>query len=294
MTTLETINSFHRWHSAKFSQRWTDQSVSVLKGVLRNYLEKDIKEISFSDIDQTLSSCNDVSPSTTNRYISILKLFFRKSVQWGYIDKSPASQLTYYKNPPGRIRFLKKEEWDRLEAECQNAGELGKVIVFALYTGMRRSEILKLRWADVLFDIGVISLLKTKNGAPRSVPMHPTVLKMLQDKVKCCNWVFCFQRHQIVGTTKIHRLFERFMTQIELPDFTFHDLRHTFATYMIINGANIREVQEILGHKDINTTLRYLHTTVDHLKAAMNKFRKPDKSIEDIVKDNYGEQGPNS
>jgi len=271
-TIEEAIDSYSNWHQNRVGETWWNQSYAALRMLFRQRLKEPLDTVTPLFLDDYFSvRRQNVAPATVNKDIVAVKQFFRRMLLWGDIATNPSVGLQYYTNPPGRIRFLAPKEWEKVEAECNVSGDIGKAILFALYTGMRRGEILSLSWGQVLLDIGVISLYQTKNKTPRTIPLHPKLLTMLQDKMKCCNWIFCFARHKPIKNSRVHRLFNEFMSKLEIPDFTFHSLRHTFASYLVMNGTDLRTTAQLLGHKRIETTLRYSHLSLEHLRKAVLK-----------------------
>jgi len=130
------------------------------------------------------------------------------------------------------------------------------ILILALNTGMRKSEILWLKWHDIDFKREVIHLYDTKNAEKR-VPKHPS-----------SPYIFCDKKGQSYGDIK-----KSFLTAIEksgIIDFHFHDLRHTFASQLVMSGVDLNTVRELLGHKSLEMTLRYSHLSPDHKKRAVD------------------------
>ena len=208
-----------------------------------------------------------VKPATVNRALACLKNMFNKAITWGYAEQNPMKGVKLLKEPPGRLRFLDGSETDRLLRELP--GEASGVVLFALNTGMRKSEILNLAWKDVNFANRHIMIEKTKTNERRMVPMNGQVfdlLKSLEMDGRGSELVF------INGAVNLRKHFEAAVKRAGLENFVFHDLRHTFASHLVMNGTSIRAVQQLLGHKDITMTMRYSHLSQDHLQEAVNKL----------------------
>jgi len=173
-----------------------------------------------------------------------------------------------------RLRYLSKEEMRRLIDACPP--HLKPIVILALNTGMRRKEILSLRWDQVNFKTGYIYLEKTKTGEKRQIPMNQTTYRLMfhlkmKNQLKS-PYVF-FQKDKMeryVPYKEVKRSFSSACKKAGINDFRFHDLRHTFASQLVMAGASLKVVQELLGHKDITMTLRYAHLSPDYRKAAID------------------------
>ena len=152
---------------------------------------------------------------------------FSKAIEWGKADTSPASKVRKFREPNHRIRYLEKEEVAGLYAACSD--HLKPIVAVALHTGMRKGEILGLKWADVNLRTRIISILDTKN--PRS------------------SYVFCAKDGTPYRDIKVG--FRAALKRVKIENFRFHDLRHTFASRLVMRGVDLKTVQELLGHKDI-------------------------------------------
>lgn len=147
----------------------------------------------------------------------------------------------------------------------------------ALHTGFRASELRSLTWQDVDFRRRTITVRAgyAKNGESRTVPMNEVLTTTLK-AVKLHNVdgerVFCSRQ----GTPyrSFRTAFERAACLAGVVDFTFHDLRHTFASRLVMAGMELPTVKELLGHKDISMTMRYAHLSSDHKQAAVKKLEK--------------------
>jgi integrase len=179
------------------------------------------------------------------------------------------------KEPPGRLRYLsRQEEEDELLEGCR--GRFKALVLVALHTGMRRGELLRLTWEDVDFDQGFIHITQTKNGERRTLPINETVwsplttLRVRQD----IPWVFHDEEGRQYGY--IRNIFLWACKRAKIRDFRFHDLRHTFASRLVMNGYPLATVSQLLGHKSIYMTMRYAHLSPEH---RMGPVRSLDKNM---------------
>ncbi|MEO0210867.1 MAG: site-specific integrase [candidate division WOR-3 bacterium] len=203
---------------------------------------------------------------SVNRELAFMRHMFRLAVEWNHALANPLQGIKMAKETP-RLRFLSDEEVSRLIQELEQEPVWFRVIVIiALYSGMRRLEILSLKWSQVDFREGIIRVERSKNEKPRQVPMHTEVkniLSMLQRESD-----FLFPGHAKMGHIwTIDPRWRKLLKRAGIRDFRFHDLRHTFASHMAMSGVDIRVLQEILlGHKRIEMTMRYSHLTTRSLK----------------------------
>jgi integrase len=214
-----------------------------------------------------------VGEVTINRELAFLKNLFSKAVEWGKAGDNPVKKVRLYREDNARTRFLSDEEEANLLANC--GPQLKPLVVTALHTGFRASELLSLSWQDVDFRRGVVTVRAgyAKNGEGRSVPLNDTLTMVLKSaKVSKINEekVFCNQRGQPYRSFRT--AFERAVKQAGIADFTFHDLRHTFASRLVMAGVDLPTVKELMGHKHITMTLRYAHLSSDHKQAAVRKL----------------------
>jgi integrase len=217
-----------------------------------------------------------VTPASVNRDLSILRGLLRLAVhEWGALEKMP--RIRFEKEPEGRLRFLSEDEAVRLLAACRrkyavggHSPHLAAVVTVALHTGMRKSEILGLAWERVDVSRGVILLERTKTGKRREVPMNRPVYDALSSLPRSEDGAGpVFRNASGSAWGSIRTAFERACRDAKIPDFRFHDIRHTFASWLVMRGRPLKEVQELLGHKTITMTMRYAHLSPDRLRDAV-------------------------
>jgi integrase len=216
-----------------------------------------------------------VVEATINHELAFLKNVFTKAVDWGKTGENPVKKVRLYREDNSRTRFLTDEEEERLLACCKP--QLQPLVITALHTGFRASELRSLTWNDIDFRRRTVTVRAgyVKNGESRTVPMNEVLTTTLK-AVKLVNAdgekVFCSRR----GTPyrSFRTAFERAVRLAGLADFTFHDLRHTFASRLVMAGVDLPTVKELLGHKDISMTMRYAHLSNTHKEAAVKKLEK--------------------
>jgi len=216
------------------------------------------------------SRLEKVAPATVNRELSCLKHMYTKAVEWGYLQANPAKTVKLLKEPPGRLRYLDSKEANSLLNNCQ--GYLRSIVVTALNTGMRKGELLVLKWKDVDFQNRKVTVRKPKNNEIRVIPMNKTLYEELSELSKRSDseYVFANKDRQPFGDIK--KGFSAALKRAEIEDFHFHDLRHTFGSHLVMQGIDLKTVQQVMGHKDIKTTMRYAHLSPEYVQEAMGRL----------------------
>ena len=176
-----------------------------------------------------------------------------------------------------RVRYLTDSEEVRLRHET---GETAwAVVALALNTGLRRGELFALRWDDVDFTTNVLTIPRTKAGRTRHVPMNAAVRSILGVQESRGRSPYVLSRATgeapLNSQNFVDRAFTPALKRARIDNFRWHDLRHTFASRLIMRGVDLRTVQELLGHADIRMTLRYSHLSPAHLLDAVEKLSQP-------------------
>jgi len=214
------------------------------------------------------------STATINRYIACLKHMLHKAVDWYMVEKEVLERIQKVKPLKGevkRLRYLNDDEINRLLSACDR--HLYPIVFTALNTGMRKEEILSLKWSNIDLKNGYIHIEKSKNKERRDIPMNDSLLnlfrKMFTERRIDTDFVFV---NPVTGTrlTEFKRSFHTALKKSGIKDFRFHDLRHTFASHLVMSGVDLTTVKELLGHKDIKMTLRYSHLAPEHKQKAVS------------------------
>ena len=209
------------------------------------------------------------SGATVVRYLASISHAFTVAMKdWQWVTDNPVSKISKPRQSRGRERFLSDEERERLLAACRASSNryLLPVVVLAISTGMRRGEIMNLRWPDIDLHRGTILLTATKNDTSRSIPLTGLAHQLLSNLAKIRRLdtalVFC-------GAVKdkpmdLKKPWEVAARLADLQDFRFHDLRHTAASYLAMDGATTMEIAAVLGHKTLQMVKRYSHLSNSH------------------------------
>jgi integrase len=175
------------------------------------------------------------------------------------------------KNVNKRLRYLSKEECFLLINAC--AKHLKPIVLTALLTGMRKSEILNLTWQQVDLKHGYILLDKTKNNDRREIPISKELKKLLFSIPRDPEIPYVFYNPKTKKPyTNIQKTFKNACKKAGIKDFHFHDLRHTFASHLVMNNTGLAVVKELLGHKDIKMTMRYSHLSPEYKVRAISNL----------------------
>jgi integrase len=218
-----------------------------------------------------------VGPSTVNGELRLLKHIFSMAIEWGKCKENPARKVKVLKGETQRVRFLSPEETEIFLSNCVD--HLKNIATVVLNTGMRKGEVLGLKWSDVNFHQGIITLTDTKNREIRNIPMNETVRGTLIKVPKNGDYVFSDGNER--RFTSLQHSFERAREKSGIEDFHFHDLRHTFASNLVMGGVDIMTVKELLGHKTPAMTLRYSHLSPSHKALAVNILDRTQKTSQD-------------
>jgi integrase len=216
----------------------------------------------------------DRSNSTANRYVASLSaLLSYAAKERQLLANNPLQNIKKLKEPKGRTRILSERERINLIKSCETLKkypEMIPIVLLAITTGMRRGEILNLRWADIDFRRQKIVIWNTKNDETRHVPLVGPALRAVREwsKIRPINDSALLFPSQVKGNPQnifhLDHAWRLVKSSTGLTDFRFHDLRHTAASYLAMNGAGLREIADILGHKTLAMVMRYSHLTEDH------------------------------
>ncbi|MBE9528525.1 MAG: site-specific integrase, partial [Proteobacteria bacterium] len=214
-----------------------------------------------------------VKPSTIERELCLMKRAFNLAVrEWEWVDKNPNHRVSKERYNNTIDRWLSFEEEKRLLRACPDWLQL--IVIFALNTGMRQGEILDLRWSYVDLSRRTATVMRSKNGERRTLPLNEQALEVLRAKGKVRHlkndYVFASQTGTRVIKRNLARAFSQAREKAVVEEFRFHDLRHTFATRLAHAGVDLYTVAKLLGHKDIRMTQRYAHHSVESLRSGVD------------------------
>lgn len=210
--------------------------------------------------------------SSINRYLAELRTVFSKAIQWGYAESNPVHAVKLEKENNQRVRFLTHGEIEKLIKAA--VPHLRPIIQTALRTGMRRGEILKLKWDQVNLPARIITVTHTKNQEGKQIPIDKVLHPLLSERPSRSHSEYVFPNRKGKPYRDVKRSFPAAVQLAGIKNFRFHDLRPTFASHLVMNGADLATVKELLGHKDIKMTLRYSHLSPAHKERTIALIEK--------------------
>ena len=210
---------------------------------------------------------SEISFRSINIEISTLHHFFNFCIEKGYLDKNPATGIKKL-NELSRLKTLSDEDINKLIAGATN--KLTKdLITFLIYTGSRKGEALNLKWDNTDLQNDIIAIKGTKTKYDRYIPISKPLKKLLRGIERNQDCLYVFNRNG----TKLGDFKKSFHTAARnagLKDLRIHDLRHVFASKMVMNGTSLYITGELLGHRTTQMTKRYSHLVPDTLKKAVD------------------------
>ena len=245
----------------------------------------DIVQLSRKDLREFLIdlASEKLSPTSVNRLISAMRGFYKFLMFDRHIAKNPAEDLQSQQTTSYLPKFLNQDEIEKLLDVPDVSGEIGlrnRAILETMYAcGLRVSEVCSLQISDVELDAGILTC-KGKGSKTRKVPMGKSAVEWLKSYIakrrKNENFevqnLFVSMYGKPVSRQEIFNLVKECGEKIGRGDISPHTLRHSFATHLVQNSADIRSVQQMLGHADISTTQIYTHITDQQLRKTYEKF----------------------
>ncbi len=263
--------------------------VTFLSFWLKEFGDKPVRSVLPGDIEARRRQLESIGlkPASVNRYLAALKSTFSLAIKNGKAEKNPVQQVKYSKENNNRVRWLTDEEETRLFTILPQ--KYHPLVTVALHTGLRKSEQFKLEWRDIDFKEGFITVRESKPGESRIIPMNETVEGTLRRLPRVIN-----NPHVFVGKepgtrrTDLPKFWEKYLVETGIENFHWHDLRHTFASRLVMAGVDLYKVKKLLGHHDLKMTERYAHLAPGYLKEAVGLLsRKSNQLAPELAPTNY-------
>jgi site-specific recombinase XerD len=238
-----------------------------------------LRQIIPGDIERYVArrTTEGMAPASVNRELTFLRRLFNVAIADGLIDTNPVCAVKFFKENNQRVRFLSDDEETRLQASIGE--EHWPLVAVAIHTGLRQSEQFHLRWEHVDFATGILTVPRSKHGEARRLPMNDTVRDMLRSRPSRLKSPYVSP--SATGETPLdaknflHRVFLPALKGARIEGFRWHDLRHSFASRLVMKGVDLRTVQELMGHKTQAMTLRYSHLSPEHQLDAVQRLNRP-------------------
>lgn len=249
------------------------------------YKDKDLLKITSKDIDKYIQTLSDLAPSTVSHNISSLKTFYSYFLKLGHISANPTDGTKSPKLGVHLPTYLTIDEVNNLlDIEVTDAfSSRNKAILELMYaTGLRISEVISLEFKNIDYDECIVRVIG-KGSKERIVPINDYAIKYLKDyidnyrpelvKNEMNNYIFLNNHGHMLTRQGIFKMIKSYASIKGIKKTIGpHTLRHTFATHLLENGADLRVIQELLGHESISTTQIYTHLTNEALHNEYNKY----------------------
>jgi integrase len=220
-----------------------------------------------------LRRATEVKKASVDRNLQVLRRVFNWAIEQGLTNDNPVRRVKFFRAETRRLRYLTEDEYRRLLAKASEVSRsplLREAIELAVHTGLRRGNLLGLQWDWVDWRIRVVRVPRTKSGKPQAVPLNRAAWAVLQRLWKArgeSSCVFAHTAGRSAGQAllDLKKGFHTALDNAGIEDFRWHDLRHTFASWLVMRGASVRAVGELLGHQTIQMTMRYAHLSPGYL-----------------------------
>ena len=218
-----------------------------------------------------------LNPVTVNRRLTVIKHMLKQAVEWDLVKSNPATSVKRFTVNSERTRFLTQHEIQTLLETCEKqitSPWLLPLVTLALNTGMRQGELLRLKWENVDLERGSITIIQSKTLRRKTIAINEPAreaLNWLQEN-RYGELLLMWPWGDPIGKVTVYDAFKKACSTAGITDFRFHDLRHTFASHLVMAGVDLVTVKELLGHKTINMTNRYTHLAQEHKAQAVAKL----------------------
>ena len=239
-------------------------------------IHEDVNEINFQIIRSWIASMleKEISPRSVNRKISTLKTYFKFLLRNKFLKESPMLKVVAPKSKKRLPVFIEEDQMESLLTEITFEdgfiGQRNKLIIELFYvTGIRLSELINIKIKDIDFQNQLIKVLGKRNKE-RLIPLSPSMIRLLKNFIEenqINHFLFTNLDGNKLYTKLVYRIVNKYIGEISsVNKKSPHILRHTFATHMLNNGADINAIKELLGHANLSATQVYTHNTIEKLK----------------------------
>ncbi len=278
---VDIWSEYKKWAEQNKSRAGRDD-VSLYSNCLKESLaEKRLNEISAFDLERLKTSLlkKKYSPATVKHCLVLIRQIYNKALAWGlYQGGNPVRGVKMPSIQNQRTRFLTREEAEKLLQELSEMQrpDLHDMALLSLYTGMRAGEIFNLKGNDLDFQNNLIKIIDSKNKATRHAYMNKAIKEMLLNRKPQEPESFVFPDRHGKRIAAISQSFPKIINRLGFnqgvtdarQQITFHSLRHTFASWLALQGESIITIRDLLGHKTTAMTERYSHLIADHKRRA--------------------------
>ncbi len=281
------------WTHYGIKKTSADREKSIVEGIRTELGQKFVREVDGLAVQrwyENLTGRRGLADNTAVRHFNVMHHMMEKaSTIWSKetgVDRNPADVVEVRRPDDSRERYLSEGELQRLKIALdekmfrkgtkdlnQTSCRMRLIVLIAVSTGMRSSEIHRLRWTDVMYSEGLLAVrAKLKKGKVRYVPMPSELAaEMLRFPMEIEeDRIFPPKRGEKSGRQRLEGSFEDLLARAKIQNFWFHDLRHTFASWYMMNGGDLYELAKLLGHANIKMTERYAKLGREHITKTGN------------------------
>lgn len=262
LTFVEAADKYFEIHLSK--RKGAPKIKYTVEFLKRYFGNKPLARITTADVQEFYNKrMAETSPSTANRHFTVLRAIINKMLRLKlYRGENPCIGVAKQKENPARTNYLTKEQIQ--DVLTYISGRSQEMVAFAIGTGMRQGEILRLDWRDIDLANNIIHIYVAKSGYQREVPIMPSLKALLlRMEPKPYGKVFNISVKQITAD------FKQALKQAGITGICFHSCRHTFASHFMMSGGSITDLQRILGHSDLKLTQRYAHLSPTYLRKSI-------------------------
>jgi integrase len=250
------------------------------------FASKALSQITTHDLEKFKDSLlkKGLAPQTTKHVLVLIRQIYNKMIAWGlWADQNPIKGVKMPKINNRRVRFLTHKEADALLQEIRKVSQqVWEYSLLSLHTGMRADECFSLLWGHIDYDQDMIHVADPKGGPSRDVYLTKKVREMLQAKKEGSKADFVFRATHGGKIPEVSKTFLRTVKKMGFNDsitdrrqkVMFHTLRHTFASWLAIQGTPILEIKELLGHTTLAMTERYAHLIPDQKRESVRRMEE--------------------
>ena len=262
----------------KIHKRSWETDVSILENhLLPRFAKRRMTRITRADVQEMLveGSVAKYKAGTINRWLILLRFSYNCAIRWEILPEgsNPTRNVDLYEDNGARERYLTEDEVRRLlgEIERNRNTQVGQIVKLLLLTGARKREILDAQWRYIDFERCLLTVPLSKSGKPRHIPLSDMAIDLLRNLPRddAMPWVF-FNPKTGKPPVSIFYAWHTMRSNVGLGDVRMHDLRHSYASFLVNQGRSLYEVQRLLGHADAKTTQRYAHLSPGALLDAVN------------------------
>ena len=234
----------------------------------KNFSKIRLCDLSPSDVRQYRDiRLKTISPATLRRELAVLSSAINHaSKEWGiFVSTNPVTAISVPRTANARSRRLEADEQNRLLSASN--GELRRIIIIALETGMRRGEILQIRRSHIDFNLQTLRIPLTKTDTPRTIPLSSMAVVSLKEQISISGNITPIRETPLFSLLpdSLSQAFRRLCRRLDIQNLHFHDLRHEATSRLFEKGLNPVEVATITGHKDTKMLMRYTHLRAEDL-----------------------------